>query len=273
MDESTQLTKLFAEQGLKIRVRKEQKSTRPKGARSRPIATAHHSDRNSPVLSQHLHVPSWGVEHHRSMTAGSIGYSGAIHKPDHPQKQPPFSATPMSVVSPPVGPAYTGSSSKLASSHSNATWGVMQSHSTDVASGRTGLSHSPQQQPQTQFQQQQQQQPRHSISQYSAHSEAQANPDHDAASAGYGQYRQYPQSRHQHSHQQQQQQQRHQQHGQYQTEHHGATRNLSPDPHPRYHGHQQAIASYSHPVAGTLSSSTAASGPASSGVDLQPIRT
>ncbi|KAJ1732504.1 hypothetical protein LPJ72_003383, partial [Coemansia sp. Benny D160-2] len=73
MEESTRLTKLFAEQGLKIRVRKEQKSTRPKGARSRPIATAHHSDRNSPVLSQHLHVPSWGVEHHRSMTAGSIG--------------------------------------------------------------------------------------------------------------------------------------------------------------------------------------------------------
>ncbi|KAJ2505095.1 hypothetical protein H4217_009296, partial [Coemansia sp. RSA 1939] len=251
MEESTRLTKLFAEQGLKIRVRKEQKSTRPKGARSRPIATAHHSDRNSPVLSQHLHVPSWGVEHHRSMTAGSIGYSGAIHQPDHPQKQPPFSATPMSVVSPPVGPAHTGSSSKLASLNSNATWGAMQSHSTGVASGRTGLSHSPQQQPQTQFQQQQQ--PRHSISQYSTHSEAQANPDHDAASAGYGQYRQYPQHRHQHSHQQQQQQQqqRHQQHGQYQTEHHGATSNLSPGPHPRYHGHQQAIASYSHPVAGT----------------------
>ncbi|KAJ1899022.1 hypothetical protein LPJ66_002389, partial [Kickxella alabastrina] len=56
MDESTRLTKLFAEQGLKIRVRKEQKSVRPKGNRSRLVSTAMHSDAVSPS-----HMSPWGA--------------------------------------------------------------------------------------------------------------------------------------------------------------------------------------------------------------------
>ncbi|KAJ2552297.1 hypothetical protein EV175_003368, partial [Coemansia sp. RSA 1933] len=132
MEESTRLTKLFAEQGLKIRVRKEQKSTRPKGARSRPIATAHHSGRNSPVSAQqqqhhHQHISSWGVvEHHRSATAGSIGYPQGTghHHTDRPhhQQQPQhaqYAGTPMSVVSPPVGPANPGPSARLTPSGNN----------------------------------------------------------------------------------------------------------------------------------------------------------
>ncbi|KAJ2890489.1 hypothetical protein IWW38_004103, partial [Coemansia aciculifera] len=72
MEESTRLTKLFAEQGLKIRVRKEQKSTRPKGARSRPIATTLPSDGASSVHG--AHPPPWGSDH-RSPASASTAHA------------------------------------------------------------------------------------------------------------------------------------------------------------------------------------------------------
>ncbi|KAJ1903749.1 hypothetical protein LPJ81_002893 [Coemansia sp. IMI 209127] len=255
MEESTRLTKLFAEQGLKIRVRKEQKSSRPKGARSRPIATAHHSDRNSPVPAQQQqqhHMPSWAVvEHHRSATTGSIGYpAGAARHADHTQRPvQQYSGTPMSVVSPPVGPTNPGGpASRQTPSNSN-TWGAMQPHSAGITPGRAGLSHSPPPQP------------HQSVSQYVDHADAQANPDSDAA--GYSQYRHFPQHHHphqQHSHQ-------------YQAQHHRAANNPSPGSQSQYHSHQQTTASYSHMVTSTLSSPAAASGSAPSRHELHPIQT
>ncbi|KAJ2184817.1 hypothetical protein EV181_004179, partial [Coemansia sp. RSA 532] len=97
MEESTRLTKLFAEQGLKIRVRKEQKTGRPKGARSRPIATALHSESGPPAPLSH--ISTWGDP--RPHSSGSMTYPGMAGHPDHPQQQQqqppppaPYSAAP-----------------------------------------------------------------------------------------------------------------------------------------------------------------------------------
>ncbi|KAJ2843081.1 hypothetical protein J3B02_005382, partial [Coemansia erecta] len=83
MEESTRLTKLFAEQGLKIRVRKEQKSARPKGNRSRLIASVMHHDGASPSQPP---LMTWNIDHRQSMS-GSGAYSG--HQMQyHPHHQP-----------------------------------------------------------------------------------------------------------------------------------------------------------------------------------------
>ncbi|KAJ1995704.1 hypothetical protein GGI25_000680 [Coemansia spiralis] len=281
MEESTRLTKLFAEQGLKIRVRKEQKSTRPKGGRSRPIATAHHSGRNSPTHMSH-HMPTWAMDH-RPTTVGNLPYSGSSHhhQSDRAQQRPQYSTTPMSVVSPPVGPTNTVPSSRM--TPSGGAWsGAVQSRQTNATPGDPGLSQSPQPQP--------------SISQYApAASTASAEPHHlhDPDASGYVQYHHSQrQHRHQHSHHQystyQAQQlshnntgssdhpphhtlnQQYNHHGQHQPpppshysqqqlQQHRAQSNSSPVPHSRSHSHQQTT-SYSHPMANTLSSSATAMG-------------
>ncbi|KAJ2374005.1 hypothetical protein IW150_003334 [Coemansia sp. RSA 2607] len=74
MEESTRLTKLFAEQGLKIRVRKEQKSVRPKGNRSRMVSTTMLPDGVSPSGQQPL-LSSWSVDHRQPISSESA-YSG-----------------------------------------------------------------------------------------------------------------------------------------------------------------------------------------------------
>ncbi|KAJ2076578.1 hypothetical protein H4R24_005620 [Coemansia sp. RSA 988] len=91
MEESTHLTKLFAEQGLKIRVRKEQKTGRPKGARSRPIATALHSDAGPSAHTPRL--STWGID---QRTAGSMSYPGLAA---HSDKHPPYSTASVPTMS------------------------------------------------------------------------------------------------------------------------------------------------------------------------------
>ncbi|KAJ2717288.1 hypothetical protein H4R19_000040 [Coemansia spiralis] len=84
MDESTHLTKLFAEQGLKIRVRKEQKAGRPKGARSRPITTALHPD---PAA----HMSVWSPEHASFAAPGGPGpvlHAPPLRAPAAPSQSP-----------------------------------------------------------------------------------------------------------------------------------------------------------------------------------------
>ncbi|KAJ2779320.1 hypothetical protein GGI15_003912 [Coemansia interrupta] len=83
MEESTRLTKLFAEQGLKIRVRKEQKSVRPKGNRSRMVSTTMLPDGVSPSSQQPL-LSSWNIDHRQPMSSGSA-YSGHhMHQQAYP---------------------------------------------------------------------------------------------------------------------------------------------------------------------------------------------
>ncbi|KAJ2794717.1 hypothetical protein H4R20_006133 [Coemansia guatemalensis] len=91
MEESTRLTKLFAEQGLKIRVRKEQKTGRPKGARSRPIATALHSDAGPSAHTSRL--STWAID---QRTGGSMSYPGLAA---HSDKHPPYSTASVPAMS------------------------------------------------------------------------------------------------------------------------------------------------------------------------------
>ncbi|KAJ1948079.1 hypothetical protein EC988_005318 [Linderina pennispora] len=77
MEESTPLTKIFAEQGLKIRVRKEQKSARAKQSRSRqpPINPALPSSESSqPSIPQH---------HHHNQQQHQQHWASADHHPTH----------------------------------------------------------------------------------------------------------------------------------------------------------------------------------------------
>ncbi|KAJ2503981.1 hypothetical protein IWW47_002742, partial [Coemansia sp. RSA 2052] len=171
MEESTRLTKLFAEQGLKIRVRKEQKSARPKGARSRPIATTLPSDGASSV--NRAHHPTWGADHRQPASAG-ITHANSM--PPHLDRQP-YSTTVMPTISASMGSvALASGGASSASSLQRATpppgsWSgapVRLSHNSGSA-----LSQSPPLQP--------------SVSQYASMSDMQRNPDSEA---GHQHYRQ-----------------------------------------------------------------------------------
>ncbi|KAJ1995174.1 hypothetical protein GGI04_005850, partial [Coemansia thaxteri] len=101
MEESTRLTKLFAEQGLKIRVRKEQKAARPKGVRSRPIATALHAD-NTPS-GHRIHVPTWNADRHPATASAGLAYANPAHR--HSDNFQAYSASTMSSMSTAMGPS------------------------------------------------------------------------------------------------------------------------------------------------------------------------
>ncbi|KAJ2682729.1 hypothetical protein IWW39_005867 [Coemansia spiralis] len=219
MEESTHLTRLFAEQGLKIRVRKEQKSTRPKGGRSRPIATALQPDNS---LSAHrVHMPAWGSVHRLPTSAGMAYANPPLH---HFERQAYSASTVPNNLTSAGSAAQSGgtggggaSSSFLRTNSPPGSWSgvpVRLTHNSGSV-----LSQSPPLQP--------------SVSQYAPMSDMQRNPDFE--SAGHQHYGQ-------HHHPQQQQQQ------------HESRRGVSPNPHnPPYQGRQQA-ASYTHTIANTLSS-------------------
>ncbi|KAJ2829490.1 hypothetical protein GGI24_002127 [Coemansia furcata] len=216
MEESTRLTKLFAEQGLKIRVRKEQKSTRPKGARSRPIATALQSD--SASSAHRTHMPTWGSDHRLPASVGMVYSNPPLH---HFERQP-YSAATMSNNLIPAGSATqaggsggSGASSSLRATPPPGPWSGVPVRLA-INSG-SALSQSPP--------------PQLSVSQY-AMSDMQRNPDSETTGNQlYGQ---------------QQQQQQYQQHK--------SRRGISPSSHtPSYRGHQQATG-YTQPIANTLSS-------------------
>ncbi|KAJ2025605.1 hypothetical protein H4S03_008828 [Coemansia sp. S3946] len=215
MEESTRLTKLFAEQGLKIRVRKEQKSTRPKGARSRPIATALQSD-NTPSTHR-SHLPAWNSDHR---LPASVGMAYANPPPHHFERQPYSAATMPSNVTSAGSAAQAGgggggggaSSSLLRETPPTGSWSgapMRGAHNSNSA-----LSHSPPLQS--------------SVSQYASMSDMQRNPDSESAG--------------------------HQHYGQHRQQQHKSLRGVSPSHHnPSYRSRQQA-ASHTHPTANTLSS-------------------
>ncbi|KAJ2297490.1 hypothetical protein IWW54_006773, partial [Coemansia sp. RSA 2705] len=138
MEESTRLTKLFAEQGLKIRVRKEPKTGRPKGARSRPIATALHSDSGPPPL----HLSAWGDQHPPS--SGSMSYPGLT---GHSEQQQPQQ---YSTASTPSVPMPGGAGSSAMRPTPPGAWGSAHMQSARTAAGHA-LSQSPQPHPAAQF--------------------------------------------------------------------------------------------------------------------------
>ncbi|PIA18772.1 hypothetical protein COEREDRAFT_79756 [Coemansia reversa NRRL 1564] len=132
MEESTRLTKLFAEQGLKIRVRKEQKTGRPKGARSRPIATAMHSDAGPSAHTPHL--STWGID---QRMGGNISYPGLAA---HSDKRPSYSTASVPAMSITPGP---GGASLRPSPPSSGQWnGGLHMQSIRTPAG-AALPHSP----------------------------------------------------------------------------------------------------------------------------------
>ncbi|KAJ2064812.1 hypothetical protein GGI17_000788 [Coemansia sp. S146] len=215
MEESTRLTKLFAEQGLKIRVRKEQKSTRPKGARSRPIATALQSD--SASSAHRTHLPAWTSDHRLPASVGMAYANPPLHnfeRQAYSAATMPGNATSVGSAAQPGGSGGGGASSSLSrATPPPGSWSgapIRLAHNSSSA-----LSQSPPLQP--------------SVSQYASMSDMQRNPDSESAGhQHYGQHRQ---------------QQQHKSH-----------RGVSPSYHnPSYRGRQQT-ASYTHPIVNTLSS-------------------
>ncbi|KAJ2731306.1 hypothetical protein IW152_004653 [Coemansia sp. BCRC 34962] len=222
MEESTHLTRLFAEQGLKIRVRKEQKSTRPKGGRSRPITTALQPDNS---LSAHrVHMPAWGSPVHRLPTSAGMAYANPP-PPHHFERQAysssnmPNNSTSVGSVAQSGGTGGGGASSLQRATSPHGSWSGVPMRLTHNSG--SALSQSPPLQP--------------SVPQYAPMSDMQRNSDFE--NAGHQHYGQH------HPQQQQQQQQQHK-----------SRRGVSPNPHnPLYQGRQQA-AGYTHTIANTLSS-------------------
>ncbi|KAJ2652054.1 hypothetical protein IWW40_001251 [Coemansia sp. RSA 1250] len=130
MEESTRLTKLFAEQGLKIRVRKEQKTGRPKGARSRPIATALHSDLDRPPT-----LSTWNDP--RAHNTGTVSYPGL------PARSEPLQQPLASTASMPTMHGVVGSG---ANSMQPTPWGAVQGPHPHGSAGHAA-SQSPQPRP------------------------------------------------------------------------------------------------------------------------------
>ncbi|KAJ2452332.1 hypothetical protein EV183_003011 [Coemansia sp. RSA 2336] len=130
MEESTRLTKLFAEQGLKIRVRKEQKTGRPKGARSRPIATALHSDLGRPP-----NLPTWNDP--RAHNTGTVSYPG-LPAQSEPLQQPSSSTASM--------PTMHGAAGSGANPMQPTPWSAVQGPHPHAGAGHTA-SQSPQPRP------------------------------------------------------------------------------------------------------------------------------
>ncbi|KAJ2675193.1 hypothetical protein IWW42_001339 [Coemansia sp. RSA 1085] len=130
MEESTRLTKLFAEQGLKIRVRKEQKTGRPKGARSRPIATALHSDLDRPPT-----LSTWNDP--RAHNTGTVSYPGL------PARSEPLQQPLASTASMPTMHGVVGSG---ANSMQPTPWGAVQGPHPHAGAGHAA-SQSPQPRP------------------------------------------------------------------------------------------------------------------------------
>ncbi|KAJ2721192.1 hypothetical protein GGI07_004118 [Coemansia sp. Benny D115] len=130
MEESTRLTKLFAEQGLKIRVRKEQKSARPKAGRTRLVSSGtvrqdaaspsyhHHPQHQQPHQQHQQHMQQqqsqpqqsqqqqpmspWASEHHMRPGAASTNPSALHPTPPNawnnaPMRQPQLDSTRLSL--------------------------------------------------------------------------------------------------------------------------------------------------------------------------------
>ncbi|KAJ2848041.1 hypothetical protein IWW36_003532 [Coemansia brasiliensis] len=132
MEESTRLTKLFAEQGLKIRVRKEQKTGRPKGARSRPIATTLHSDLGRPP-----NLSTWNDA--RASNPGTVSYPG-LPAQSEPLQQPSSSTASM--------PTMHGAVGSGTNSIQPTPWGAVQGPHPHTGAGHAA-SQSPQPRPMT----------------------------------------------------------------------------------------------------------------------------
>ncbi|KAJ2601529.1 hypothetical protein H4R99_002968 [Coemansia sp. RSA 1722] len=254
MEESTRLTKLFAEQGLKIRVRKEQKSARPKGNRSRLIASTMNPDGTSPLQQP---LMTWNIDHRQSMS-GSGAYSGQHmqhHHQPHPHHQPPPQQSHQQMVHPQSQPqpqhSYpnTMANQKMSSASTAnplpsrptppSSWNNNAHMRQSSLSGRVALSQSPQPlQP-------------HSISQYAPVSDTQQQQYSEAdGGAGYAHNRHGRHQNHSQYYQQQQQQQKQ-----------GVLRTASPVVASHYRGHhaqqqqqqqpqkqQQPISGHPHPA-------------------------
>ncbi|KAJ2888866.1 hypothetical protein FB639_000324, partial [Coemansia asiatica] len=212
MEESTRLTKLFAEQGLKIRVRKEQKSARPKGNRSRLIASVMHHDGASPSQPP---LMTWNIDHRQSMS-GSGAYSGHQmqyhpHHQPHPhhhqsqQQQQPLTHSqsqnpyPNTMANPQI-PSVPTANPLPSRPTPPSTWNHAHVRRSSMSGSRVALSQSPQPlQP-------------HSISQYAPAPDIQNQQYSEADGAvGYAHNRHVRHQNHPQHYQQQQQQQQEQQ--------------------------------------------------------------